>query len=157
MYFADLDQTIGAISEMGFELDSIKMATSSHPQIPEDSIRLDMSVDFESGYIAAKKAVDHIGKFTSCLLYIHSMGGRLPLENGHLYDRLRRSYGETRPNHIAPGHFFWSYDVFDLISFCELVVNYRYEAVLIQHSSRSWVAFARDEGMYMIPEGRTGR
>ncbi len=152
MYFLDAEQTHTRLGELGFKAESLKSAMSSHPSVPAGSKKQELREDFVTGYLAAKQAVDHIGNFTSCLLYIHSMGGRLSLENSHLYERLRRSYGETRPNYAAPGHVFYRHDLFDLISFCELVANYRFAAVLIQHSSRAWVSFAQDDSMYLVAE-----
>lgn len=150
--YLDVEATRAQIERMGFSFEKLKEAMSSYPSLPVTSNKADMREDFVTGYIAAKQAVDHFGQFTECLSYIHSIGGRLSLENSHLYERLRLSYGELRPNHLAPGHAFRRHEIFDLISFCELVVNYRFEAVLVQHPSRAWIAFARDECMYFVAE-----
>lgn len=149
MYFLETDQTRIRLQELGFEWDALRTASSANPSL-RDSIKKDLRRDFVSGYLAAKEAVGYLGDFTSCVLCIFSMGGRLSLENAHLYERLRRSYGETRPNYTAPGHVFFKHDLFDLISFCELVANYRFAAVLVQHASRRWVSFAQDDHMYLI-------
>lgn len=149
MYFLDVDNTRARLSDLGFEIDALKRSMSSYPSLPM-AARKHLREDFVTGYIAAKEAVSHLGDFTSCILYIGSMGNRLPLENSHLYERLRHSYNEYRPNYLAPGHVFLRHDQYALVSFCELVVNYRFAAVLVQHASRSWVSFAEDECVYLV-------
>lgn len=149
MHFLDTALAKAKIADLGFDWEVIEEAMGPFFKAANCQTKHTRD-DFRNSFIAAKEAVAFFGDFTNATLYIHSMGGRLDLENRHLFDRLRSSYGERRPNHPAPACVFEAYDIFDLTTFCDVAINGAFRAVLIQHCSRNWVAFTEDEEMHLI-------
>jgi|CXWL01.1.fsa_nt_gi hypothetical protein len=151
MYFLDQRQVRDEIAGMGFDWQTIEGAMGPSLDIGKCEVRRTRE-EFYNSYVAAMEAVAFFGPFTRALLYVHSMGGRINTENGHLLERLRHAYGERRAAHHAPGHAFQAHDQYDLVTFCDIVINYGFQAVLLQHRSRNWVAFTEADEMRFLPE-----
>jgi len=143
LYFLDVSETKRIVSDGGFSFDNLVSHISSDS---DNSAADSRSADqYANSYLAAKDVLTHIGTFSNCLLYIHSMGNRTSMENSHLIHRIRLSYEETRPNFLVPGHLFERHDEYDLLTFCDMMINYRLEGVLVQHIARPWVVFGEDD------------
>jgi hypothetical protein len=63
----------------------------------------------------------------------------------HIFDRLRLSYGETRPLVQSPGHVFDKDEFDDAISFVTLAVLFLWDCYVVTPDSSSLLFFSHDE------------
>lgn len=93
---------------------------------------------------------------SSYLFWVTEFGIWESSENLHLYYKLRQSYGDLRELSAAPGHYFMSYEVADLVSYVDLAIQFGWSGHLLcegfQH--RAWIS--HDEWMLIdAPAERT--
>ena len=82
---------------------------------------------------------------TPVLLWITEWGIWESSENGHLYYRLRQSYGDHRLLWEAPGHLFLGYETEDLASFLQLSMLNGWGGYLLAQANYVNVFFSHDE------------
>jgi hypothetical protein len=66
-------------------------------------------------------------------------------ENWHLYYKLRRSYGDNRLLHDAPGHLFAEEEVEDLASFLQLSILNGWGGYILTEANYANAFFSHDE------------
>lgn len=66
-------------------------------------------------------------------------------ENGHLYYRLRQSYGDHRLLWEAPGHLFLGYETEDLTSFLQLAMLNGWGGYVLSQANYVNAFFSHDE------------
>ena len=79
------------------------------------------------------------------LLWITEWGIWDSTENGHLYYRLRQSYGDQRLLWEAPGHLFLGYESEDLASFLQLSMLNGWGGYVLAQANYVNVFFSHDE------------
>jgi hypothetical protein len=79
------------------------------------------------------------------LLWITEWGIWDSTENGHLYYRLRQSYGDNRLLWEAPGHLFLGYELEDLTSFFQLSMLNGWGGYALSQADYVNVFFSHDE------------
>jgi hypothetical protein len=79
------------------------------------------------------------------LLWVTEWGIWDSSENGHLYYRLRQSYGDQRLLPEAPGHLFLGYEAEDLASFLQVCMINGWGGFLLTESDYVNVFFSHDE------------
>jgi hypothetical protein len=149
MYFLDVAETQKMLTSIGFSRRDLEKAMGPNFSAT-NCVTRNTRADFVNSYVAATAAIESLGYFTSVLMFIYSMGARPSIENTHLFERLRLSYGERRPNFLVPGYVFQSHDRFALTSFCDVAVNGGFRAVIVQHVSRSWIALTEDDEIHFL-------
>lgn len=84
----------------------------------------------------------------ACLLWITATGVFPSCENMMLFDGYRRSLGEERLLHEAPGHVFGTHDVGELECVLGLTLYFFWDASLL-HRGRGYVRLSHDEVLTM--------
>jgi hypothetical protein len=79
------------------------------------------------------------------LLWITEWGIWNSSENGHLYYKLRQSYGDNRLLWEAPGHLFLGYESEDLTSFLQLSMLNGWGGYVLAEANYVNVFFSHDE------------
>ncbi|MCW5723377.1 MAG: hypothetical protein KIS81_00300 [Maricaulaceae bacterium] len=151
VFFLSKDETEQSLRQRGFDCGEEIWSGRVENLVGE---KIEYIEKYSSGFVCAKVAIEHLDIFSSAILVVTRMGAFPSVENRHLLSVLREHYHERRPNYIAPGHLFFSHQVSDVISFCELVVNYRNSAILINEASCPWVAFSSDGYMMLETPNR---
>jgi hypothetical protein len=79
------------------------------------------------------------------LLWITEFGIWPSSENWNLFDRLRRSYGETDSLRERPGHLFFGDEIDDLASFLQLSALFGWGGYLLTEADQINAFFSHDE------------
>lgn len=73
--------------------------------------------------------------------------------NSHLYYALRRSYGDARSIHSAPGHLFFKHEKHDMASFISIAVMNLYDCVVLSDDDEYRFSLSNDERLGVYTEG----
>jgi hypothetical protein len=80
-----------------------------------------------------------------CLLFVTEWGIWPSSENWHLYYKLRRTYGDNRLLHDAPGHLFLEHEAEDLASFLQLSILNGWGGYILTEANYVNAFFSHDE------------
>ena len=69
----------------------------------------------------------------------------VPIQNLHLYYRIRQSHGDHRLVHEAPGPLFLEYEAEDLASFLQLSMLNGWGGYVLTHANYANAFFSHDE------------
>jgi hypothetical protein len=89
------------------------------------------------------------------LLWVSEWGMWPTSENGHLYYRLRHSYGDHRLLHEAPGHLFLSHESEDLASFLQVSMLNGWGGHVLTKANYLNVFFSHDEYLKFYSKNQT--
>jgi len=66
-------------------------------------------------------------------------------ENMALFDGYRKSLGENRPLHAAPGHVFTGSDLREIECLLDLALYFYWDASIVDGAGKFWVTMSHDE------------
>lgn len=113
--------------------------------------RSDASVQFKIPEDAGKKVglvADRMLPFSGepiFLVWFTDWGVWPSGERMHIFDRLRMSYGETRPLIHSPGHVFEQNEFEDAVSFLTLAVLFLWDCYVVTPKRSKFLFFSHDE------------
>jgi hypothetical protein len=93
----------------------------------------------------ASQIVRSVSLGQSCLLWITEFGIWPSSENWSLFDRLRRSYGESASLQERPGHLFSSSEIDDLTTILQLSALFGWGGYLLSEANSVNCFFSHDE------------
>lgn len=79
------------------------------------------------------------------LVWFHDWGVWPSGERMHIFDRFRKSYGESRRLIDSPGHIFSGNEIEDAISFVTLSVLFLWDCYILTPKGRKLLFFSHDE------------
>jgi hypothetical protein len=143
MFFESADRSLELATSAGFDRDRLEALTHRDYRSPNL-----IHVHFENlvgkSYVFAQRIADWLDPPGWCLLWITEYGIWPSSENLHLYYRLRQSYGDHRPLHEAPGHYFLKHERADLVTFIDLALQFGWGGHLFHGSSKRRMFLSHD-------------
>jgi hypothetical protein len=95
-------------------------------------------------FAAARYWARHVAQDKTCLLLVTEYGIWPSRENQHLFYKVRATYDERRHIHDAPGHYFLEYELADLVTFLDLVIQFGWGAHLIPSPATTSLFISHD-------------
>ena len=114
------------------------------PHSKLNAIRISTEQVNHKSYALARTLVKWLDQSSGALLWITEYGIWPSSENLHLYNRLRKSYGDSSKLDVTPGHFFGSGEEDDLISFLELSLRFGWGGYLFGASTNNYFILSHD-------------
>jgi hypothetical protein len=132
-------------SRNGIALDS-----RSHPVRPAQAVSIAIPADSGARIALVGQQFDALGGETEVLVWFTEWGVWPSGERPHIFDRLRASYGETRPLIEVPAYIFSSSEAQDALSFVTLGVLFLWDVNVLGASGKRYLMYSHDETVDMM-------
>lgn len=101
----------------------------------------------------ARAITDWMAPFHGGCILVEEWGIWPSSENHHLYDTVRKAYGDGRRVHEAPGHVFEEDEQDAFTTFIDLAIQFGWGGYIFNRPSTCSIAFSHDEWMNVFVPG----
>lgn len=123
MFFETKEKSAELAKLVGLDEDRLNSLTLREYRSP-NLVHVHFEDTLRRPFVFAQRIANWLGSFQWCLFWVTEYGIWNSSENLHLYYRLRQSYGDSRPLHEAPGHYFLRHEIPDLVTFLDLALQF---------------------------------
>jgi hypothetical protein len=149
MFFRTESECLELVQICGFAEADFKEGSAAKSSAP--SLRVTYEGASRGSVVIARSVASWLAEAPSVFLWLTEWGIWSRWEDMNLYYRLRRSYGDLRALHEAPGHVFLDFERADLISFLGLVIGYGWGGYLMAGPASPRATFSHDGWMRVWP------
>jgi len=122
----------------------VALSDSGHPELSDVDLKFRIPRDAQERVQLVSQAMEAFKDETVFLVWFADwsvwFGQRM-----HVFDRLRMSYGETRPLIDSPGHLFDQTEMEDAVSFVTIAVLFLWDCYIVVPGRRKLLFLSHDE------------